>query len=357
MDKAEIRKKIAVSAAGRNNVDLVYVNTAGANDSLVFDGNSMYADKKGRLVHISRAFGEALDIIDTNADAPEVLTAFDRYADVRKALVLGLKDYAQKCGFTRAHLGLSGGIDSALVAVIAAEAFGKDRVTAFALPSRYSSEGSLRDAGELASRLGIEYRVLPIEPVFQSFLSSLEPHMDNRPPDLTEENLQARIRGLMLMSYSNKFGSMLLTTGNKSELATGYCTLYGDMCGALAVIGDLFKTEVFELCRHINREKEIIPPEIISKPPSAELRPDQRDEDSLMPYNLLDKILSYYIIDNYTLDEITEKGFKRDEVKRILSLVGKMEYKRRQAPPVIKVSSRAFGSGRRMPIARKYFEV
>jgi NAD+ synthase (glutamine-hydrolysing) len=225
------------------------------------------------------------------------------------------------------------------------------------LPSRYSSQGSLDDASKLAERLGVQLETLPIEQIFSSFLLSLEPVFLGRQPDIAEENLQARIRGTLLMAYSNKFGSLLLATGNKSELATGYCTLYGDMNGGLAVIGDLFKTEVYELARYINSSGDLIPESVISKPPSAELRPDQRDDDSLPPYDALDRVLSLYLLENLTLEEIVAKGLPKDVVSQVLRMVGRAEYKRRQAPPVLKVSSRAFGTGRRMPIARHIFEV
>ncbi len=281
---------------------------------------------------------------------------------VRRALVLGLRDYVEKCGFERVHLGLSGGIDSALVAALAVEAFGSERVKGFAMPSRYSSEGSITDSEALAESLGIELGTIPIERLFAETLESMEPFFGGREADVAEENIQARIRGMLMMAYSNKWGSLLLTTGNKSELATGYCTLYGDMCGGVSVIGDLFKVEVFALCRHINEEslrsggKEIIPESIITKPPSAELRDNQKDEDSLPPYEVLDAILHRYLLRNESADEITAAGFDEGLVRNILTLVGRNEYKRRQAPPVLKVSPRAFGTGRRMPLARKIYE-
>jgi NAD+ synthase (glutamine-hydrolysing) len=236
------------------------------------------------------------------------------------------------------------------------KAVGPGNVTAFALPSRYSAAESEQDARALADNLGIKFDAISIESIFPTYLTTLEPHFQGRQPDITEENLQARIRGTLLMAYSNKWDSLLLATGNKSELATGYCTLYGDMCGGLAVIGDLLKTEVYGLARHINREKEIIPQSIITKAPSAELRPDQTDQDSLPPYEELDQVLTHYVIDNLTKEEIVKKGFDDALVTEILRLVGRAEYKRRQAPPVLKVSPRAFGTGRRMPIARKIYE-
>ncbi|MDR3302691.1 MAG: NAD(+) synthase [Spirochaetaceae bacterium] len=273
------------------------------------------------------------------------------------ALVMGIREYMGKCGFTRAHLGLSGGIDSALVAYLAVRAVGKENVVAMSMPSRFSSQGSKDDAKELAEILGCRYEVLPIEGVFTAFLSTLGGVFEGRPFDIAEENLQARVRGSLLMGFSNKWNSMLLTTGNKSELAMGYCTLYGDMNGALGPIGDLFKTEVFALCRRINeRGALVIPPAIIEKPPSAELRANQKDEDSLPPYELLDEILKLYLFNNLCAEEIAERGFDRELAGSIIKMVARAEFKRRQAPPVLKVSPRAFGMGRRMPIARAVYE-
>jgi NAD+ synthase (glutamine-hydrolysing) len=269
----------------------------------------------------------------------------------------------EKCGFTRAHLGLSGGIDSALAAYLAVQAIGPDKVAGFSMPSRYSSQGSKDDAADLAKNLGCSYDILPIEPVFTGFLATLKGVFQDRPFDLAEENLQARIRGTLMMAYSNKFGSMLLTTGNKSELAMGYCTLYGDMCGALAPIGDLFKTEVFALCRRINEKSTaagkgaVIPEAILTKPPSAELRPDQKDQDSLPPYEDLDQILKLYLFENLSKDEIAERGWNAELAGQIIKTAARAEFKRRQAPPVLKVSPRAFGMGRRMPIARVIYEM
>ncbi|MDR0451001.1 MAG: NAD(+) synthase, partial [Treponema sp.] len=263
------------------------------------------------------------------------------------------------------HLALSGGIDSALVAYLGVKAVGPDRIACFSLPSRFSSQGSRDDAAELAANLGCRYETLSIEPVFASFLSALEGVFEKRPFDIAEENLQARIRGTLMMAFSNKFGSMLLTTGNKSELAMGYCTLYGDMNGALGPIGDLFKTEVFALCRRINERSPglaggsgiIIPQAIIDKPPSAELRPNQKDQDSLPPYEVLDQILKLYLYANLAKDEIAKQGWDGDLAGRIIRTVARAEFKRRQAPPVLKVSPRAFGMGRRMPIARAVYEI
>jgi NAD+ synthase (glutamine-hydrolysing) len=353
-----------LSRIGRNGgVPVVYVNMVGGNDNLIFDGASMLVSAKGELLHSSPAWEESLEIIDPDDDTGPLLDLPEEGMEaVRKALVLGLRDYVEKCGFRQVHLGLSGGVDSALVAALAVEAFGSERVKGFAMPSRYSSEGSRTDAEALASSLGIELDTIPIEPLFSAALSSMEPFFGGREADVAEENIQARIRGMLMMAYSNKWGSLLLTTGNKSELATGYCTLYGDMCGGISVIGDLFKVEVFALCRHINEVSlrsggtEIIPDSIITKPPSAELRDNQKDEDSLPPYDVLDAILHRYLLRNESADEIIAAGFDEALVRRILTLVGRNEYKRRQAPPVLKVSARAFGTGRRMPLARKIHE-
>ncbi|MDR0389455.1 MAG: NAD+ synthase [Spirochaetaceae bacterium] len=279
------------------------------------------------------------------------------------ALVMGIRGYMKKCGFTRAHVGLSGGIDSALVAYLAVRAVGADKVVCFGMPSRFSSQGSKDDAERLAANLGCRFEILPIEGPFEAFLKTLAGVFEERPFDLAEENLQARIRGTLLMAYSNKFGSMLLTTGNKSELAMGYCTLYGDMNGALGPIGDLFKTEVFALCRRINRrirsggETPPIPEAILTKAPSAELRPNQKDQDSLPPYEILDEVLKLYLFENKSKKEIIEKGWDPELAARVIKTVARAEFKRRQAPPVLKVSPRAFGMGRRMPIARYIYEV
>ncbi|MFO8043225.1 MAG: NAD(+) synthase, partial [Alkalispirochaeta sp.] len=275
---------------------------------------------------------------------------------LERALILGLRDYLAKTGFSKVHLGLSGGIDSAVVAVIAARAVGAENVKVFLMPSQYSSSGSVTDSEQLARNLEVAYRTLPILPVYDAFAELLQEEFAGTEPGIAEENIQARTRGNLLMAWSNKFGSLTLTTGNKSELAVGYCTLYGDMSGGLGVIGDLLKTEVYALARHFNRDEEVIPEEIITKPPSAELRPDQKDEDSLPSYDILDGILHRYLILNQTYPQIVDAGFDAEIVSHILHLVGRSEYKRRQAPPVLKVSPRAFGNGRRMPIARTIFE-
>jgi len=355
--KQELRMGLLEKIGQASGVPAVYVNMVGGNDNLVFDGCSMITDSEGRLIKCAREFSEDYLIFDSEAlHQPVKFPSTSENEKLRKALVLGVRDYAEKCGFTRVHLGLSGGIDSALVAVIAAQALGPENVHSFALPSRYSSEGSESDARQLAANLGIGYDILPIEEPFKAVLGVLEPVFAGKEPDVAEENIQARIRGMLLMAYSNKFNSLLLTTGNKSELATGYCTLYGDMAGGLAVIGDLLKVQVYEVCEHINSAEEVIPQNILDKPPSAELRPDQTDQDSLPEYEVLDDILKQYVLENKSAVEISHSGYDVETVREVLKLVGRNEYKRRQAPPVLKVSTRAFGTGRRMPIARNIYE-
>ncbi|MDR2633261.1 MAG: NAD+ synthase [Treponema sp.] len=388
--KLKVRRALAERICVRGNIPLVYINAVGANDSIIFDGRSFIVappetlregSVKGRLLKLSaKAFEEDLLTWDSSAPGRSVVykgeAAEIEHQDpfnvgltrqeldvLEAALVMGIREYMDKCGFTKAHLGLSGGIDSALVAYLAVQAVGKDKVVCFSMPSRFSSPGSKEDAGELAARLGCRYVSLPIEMVYTGFLATLEEVFEGRPFDVAEENLQARIRGTLLMAFSNKFDSMLLTTGNKSELAMGYCTLYGDMDGALGPIGDLFKTEVFALCRRINEKalaaqgRMIIPEEILTKAPSAELRFNQKDEDSLPPYEKLDTILKLYLFENLSKDEIMERGFDGDLSGWIIKTVARAEFKRRQAPPVLKVSPRAFGMGRRMPIAREVYEV
>jgi NAD+ synthase (glutamine-hydrolysing) len=355
--KPEIRLSLLASIGKSSGVPVVYVNMVGGNDNLVFDGGSMVTGPSGELVLRCTPFAEDLRVVDTDRLPPPTRLDTDTERDLEQALVLGTRDYLAKSGFERVHLGLSGGIDSALVAVLAAKAVGPERVKAFSLPSRYSSDGSKSDAAELARRVGIRLETLPIEEVFRASLGTLEQLFAGTSPGLAEENLQARVRGLLLMAYSNKFSSILLATGNKSELATGYCTLYGDMNGGLAVIGDLFKTEVYRLARSINaRDGNPIPEPILTKAPSAELKPDQTDQDTLPPYDVLDEILTLYVIDNMTARDIVAKGYEPALVRRVLTMVGAAEYKRRQAPPVLKVSRRAFGTGRRVPIARRIYE-
>ena len=337
-------------------VPVVQVNMVGGNDELIFDGRSLVCDASGTVISQGPAFREAAWVVDLGVKgqiekpAPHAV----REEQIYQALTLGIRDYVGKCGFKSVALGLSGGIDSALVAVLAVEALGKDAVHSYAMPSRYSSHGSLQDAETLALRLGIDHRVIPIERPFLAMEKELSPIFEGRPLDATEENIQSRLRGLTLMAISNKFGHLILTTGNKSEMAVGYCTLYGDMCGALAPIADLTKTEIYALARWINRSGEIIPSNSISKPPSAELRPDQTDQDSLPPYTVLDQILQLYVVDHRSKEEIVEAGFDAAIVADVLNKLTFSEYKRRQAAPGLKVSPLAFGTGRRIPVAQKF---
>ncbi len=362
--KNEFRKKLFAHQARRWKVPIVYVNQVGGNDDLVFDGNSIVFDKNGEILAQAKDFEEDLLIVEVgpNAKPPASHPQLPRtgIASVHAALVLGLRDYCKKCGFKSAVLGLSGGIDSAVVAALAAEALGPQNVTGISLPSRFSSDHSRSDAQILAERLGIHYQSIPIEDAHAAMEKSLSSLFAGTTPGLAEENLQARIRGNLLMALSNKFGHLLLTTGNKSEVATGYCTLYGDMCGGLAVISDVPKMMVYDLARHINALAEgqgragPIPENTITKPPSAELRPNQTDQDSLPPYDVLDAILERYVEQEKSPREIVREGFDEAIVLKVARLVDFAEYKRKQMPPGLKVTSRAFGTGRRMPIAQRY---
>lgn len=351
-----IRQEILSSLSKRYQIPTVLVNSIGGSDDLIFDGGSLVVNPQGIIQSRGREFVEDLVVTDTNSHNEENCD-IEPLSDLEakyKALVLGTSDYLRKCGFKKALVGLSGGIDSALVAVIGAEAVGKDNMKAVLMPSKYSSKGSITDSEKLAKNLGISHSKIPIEQILSTYLSDLEPILGDTYLGVTEENLQARIRGNILMAISNKKGNLLLTTGNKSELATGYCTLYGDMAGGLAVISDLSKSDVYKLSRYINRNKETIPREIIDKPPSAELRLDQVDTDSLPPYELLDKILEDNIVNKADNKDLINNGFDAELVARILRMVKLNEYKRRQAPPGLKVTSKAFGFGRRMPIAQRW---
>jgi NAD+ synthase (glutamine-hydrolysing) len=404
--KLETRLRLARSKAREGGIPVLYCNAVGSNDSLVFDGRSFVVDPTGKplafcgwdesfLVFDSETMktagcaktipyapeavkldGDKLEggkqegaksegkkpaasgpaILNERADSSTVVE------ELHRAIIVGIQGYMGKSGFTKACLGLSGGIDSAIVAALAAEALGPENVRCIAMPSRFSSEGSINDSVELCRRLGMALERLPIETPFKAYLDLLAVPFAGRPFDLAEENLQARIRGTLLMAWSNKFNALLLTTGNKSELAAGYCTLYGDMCGALAPIGDLYKTEVYDLARHMNTlaraegRPEPIPLPIIDKAPSAELRQDQKDQDSLPPYEVLDGMLRLYIEDNASLDAIVAAGFDRELASKVLAMVARAEYKRRQAAPAIKVSKRAFGIGRRLPLTRQIHE-
>jgi NAD+ synthase (glutamine-hydrolysing) len=361
--KLATRLKLAAGNAKQGGIPVLYCNAVGANDSLVFDGRSFAIGPSGKPAAMCGWEEEILSIDTENLDSGARIVVESGVEEMHRALVAGIRGYMGKCGFSKACLGLSGGIDSALVAVLAAEAIGAENITCITMPSRFSSDGSVNDSIELCRRGSIRLERLPIEAPFTAFLDLLSGPFAGKPFDLAEENLQARIRGNILMAWSNKFGCLLLTTGNKSELAAGYCTLYGDMCGALAVIGDLYKTEVYALSRHLNAlaaargEIEPIPVPSIEKAPSAELRLNQKDQDSLPEYELLDGVLRLYIEENQGFDEITAKGFDPGLVQKVLRLTAGAEYKRRQAAPVIKVSRRAFGIGRRLPLARCSHEV
>jgi NAD+ synthase/NAD+ synthase (glutamine-hydrolysing) len=348
------REQLLAHLARKYGVWALYANQVGANDDLIFDGRSLAFAPDGTCVARAAGFVEDTLIVDTGAPvAPAPPTDEPLEAEVFAALVLGVRDYARKCGFSRALLGLSGGIDSALTAVIAAEALGREHVTGVLMPSPFSSEGSLIDARDLAATLGIGTYTLPIGGVMDAFEGVLAEPFAGRPRDVTEENLQARIRGTLLMALSNKTGALLLTTGNKSELATGYCTLYGDMNGALAVIADVYKTLVYRLSRWVNRAGVIIPESSIAKAPSAELRPDQTDQDSLPPYDVLDALLARHIEGYADARTLEADGFDPATIRKVLHLVRLSEFKRKQAAPVLKVTSRAFGTGWRMPIAQR----
>ena len=354
LGKDAMRREMLSSLAARTKVPFVYCNAIGGNDELVFDGASLVFDGAGRLLAQGEMFREDFIVIDTDAATPIEPPHFAEEEKLYRALVVGLRDYMHKCGFKSAVLGLSGGIDSAITAVIAVDALGKENVRGVSLPSQYSSQGSLDDARIIADNLGIQYDVIPIQPMFVAAKGQLAEVFAGRAEDTAEENIQARLRAVILMAMSNKFGSLLLTTGNKSELAVGYCTLYGDMCGGLAVISDVPKTTVYRLSEWINRDREIIPRDTITKPPSAELRPDQTDQDSLPPYDVLDAILDAYVVEGKSRATIVEAGFEKATVDRIVRLIDMNEYKRRQAAPGLKVTSKAFGVGRRMPIAQRY---
>ena len=358
-EKIQLRYDMLKTIATKRGIPVAYVNHVGGNDQLLFDGSSLAFNARGELAARARAFAQDMVIFDTRDGAQDIHPAPESETEeIYQALCLGVRDYVQKCGFKKVLVGLSGGIDSSLVATLAADSLGPENVLGVGMPGPYSSPGSIRDAEALARNLGIEFRVIPITPVFESYLETLDPAFDSAPRDVTEENIQARIRGNILMALSNKFGSLLLTTGNKSELAVGYCTLYGDMAGGLAAIADVPKTTVYSLARYVNRSAERIPQACLEKPPSAELRPNQTDQDSLPPYDVLDAILKAYIEDNRGVDEIATDLLHMDPslVRRTVRMVNAAEYKRQQAPPTLKVTAKAFGMGRRFPIAQKFYE-
>ena len=357
-EKTQLRYDMLKAIAVTRHIPVVYVNQVGGNDQLVFDGSSMGFNAKGELCARARSFEEDLVIFDTSGGHFEVHSAPASETEaVYQALRLGVHDYVVKCGFQKVIVGLSGGIDSSLVATLAADALGPENVTGVGMPGPYSSPGSIRDAEVLARNLHIDFRIIPITPIFEAYLTALDPAFEGRPRDVTEENIQARVRGNILMALSNKLGSLVLSTGNKSELAAGYCTLYGDMAGGLAAIADVPKIMVYDLARYVNRNGERIPQACLEKPPSAELRPNQTDQDTLPPYEVLDAILKDYIEDALSSQEIAQKHrFDISMVRDTIRKVDGAEYKRQQAPPTLKVTAKAFGMGRRYPIAQKYSE-
>lgn len=356
--KERQRLEMIQRVAQDEKVPLAQVNAVGAQDELIFDGHSAGLDSQGRLIALGRGFAEDILVVDFHPSEAGSIRAEPwfpgREAQLFSALSLGVRDYVRKCGFKSVVLGLSGGIDSALVAVVAADALGAENVLGVSMPARYSSHGSLTDAEKLVKNLGIRYETLPIEPAFQAMEQQLAGVFAQLPPNEAEENIQSRLRGVTLMALSNKFGSLVLTTGNKSEMAVGYCTLYGDMNGALAPIADVLKTDVYQIARWVNRDREIIPADTLSKPPSAELRPNQRDQDSLPPYEELDAILDLYVVKNLSKAAIIARGFNGAVVNDVVNKINFSEYKRRQAAPGLKVSPRAFGMGRRIPVAQRF---
>ena len=354
LGKLDSRRAMLGDIAREALVPVVYCNSVGGNDQLIFDGHSLVVDVSGDVIAQMRGFEEECRVVDVFAGGEVEIIPSSDSEQLYQALVLGLRDYVHKCGFSSVCLGLSGGIDSALTAVIAADALGPENVHGLTMPSPYSSDGSVRDSFDLAKKLGIRCDEIPISEVFESVKKTMSPLFEGRKEDVTEENMQARIRGLLLMALSNKDNHLLLTTGNKSELAVGYCTIYGDMCGGLAIISDLPKTWVFEVARWVNRDEERIPWNTIEKPPSAELRPDQKDQDTLPEYDVLDAILELYVEQQLGAEEIVERGFDETMVRWIQRRVDLNEWKRQQAAPGIRVTSKAFGIGRRMPIVQRF---
>jgi NAD+ synthase (glutamine-hydrolysing) len=353
MYKAQVRYRMLLGHVQKHRVPLLYVNLVGGNDDLLFDGNSLAFGHAGNLIAQGKSFCEDLLLVDPESALDLTYREAEPMQNLFEVLVMGTRDYARKCGFKSAVLGLSGGIDSAVTACIAAAALGPENVRGVSMPSVYSAQTSHDDAHCLAQNLGIGFKVIPIQPLFHAYRSALAPVFAGLPDDTTEENLQARIRGNLLMALSNKFGYLVLSTGNKSELGVGYCTLYGDMAGGLAVISDVPKTEVYQLAAYINRAVEIIPVSTLQRAPTAELRPHQTDQDSLPEYEILDAILRLIVEEQLSVDAAVARGYPRATVEEVAKMIARSEYKRQQAAPGLKVSSRAFGSGRRMPIAKK----
>jgi NAD+ synthase (glutamine-hydrolysing) len=355
LGKRELRRQMLATIARDNKVPVLFVNQVGGNDSLIFDGSSMVIAPDGRIVAQAKSFEEDLVLFDSETmqgDMHEQIAV--GIPSAFAALALGTRDYVRKCGFSKVVIGLSGGIDSALTAAIAADALGKENVTGIAMPSQYSSEHSIKDARELACKLGIRFEVIAIGDIFAGYRKALGQLFAGMPEDVAEENIQSRIRGNILMAFSNKFGALVLTTGNKSEVGVGYCTLYGDMVGGLGVISDVPKTMVYDLSRYVNSLKQVIPQSTIDKPPSAELRPGQKDSDTLPPYEVLDNILEDYVEDYRTAEQIAaDRGYEVRLVRDIIRMIERSEYKRQQAAPGLKITPKAFGLGRRFPIAQK----
>jgi len=353
--KQRMRRQMLGTSARRHGVPLLYVNLVGGNDQIIFDGRSLAIDAEGRVVAQGAAFEEDLLVVQIDQlGGREPPPDIDPVEELWGALVLGLRDYARKCGFGGSVLGLSGGVDSALTAAIAAEALGPRNVTALFMPTRFSSERSRRDAEAVAANLGVGLHCIPIEDLRTGMEEALAPFFEGTQRGAAEENIQARMRGTIVMAFANKYGLLPLATGNKSELAVGYCTLYGDMVGGLAVIGDVPKTMVYRLSRHANRRREVIPQAVLDRPPSAELKPDQTDQDVLPPYEVLDPILNLYIEQNLELDRIVQEGFEPETVRAVLGMVDRAEFKRRQAPITLRVTHKAFGLGRRLPVAQNW---
>lgn len=355
LGKEETRFRLAKNHARKHGIPFMLVNQVGGNDELVFDGRSLFLDGKGEPVATCPAFKEHWQQVDSGAaGVPGLYRPQDQVETACQAMVLGIRDYLYKTGFSRALLGLSGGIDSAVVCWLAVEALGRENVLGITMPSPYSSPGSVEDSRALAENLGIAFKEIPITNIYQSYRDTLSGHFQGGEEGVTEENIQARARGNILMAFSNKYGGLVLVTGNKSEIAVGYCTLYGDMAGGLSPLADVPKTMVYEVARYINREREIIPRRTLEKPPSAELRPGQLDQDTLPPYPLLDQVLAYYVEEGLSREEIINKGFAADMVNWVVRQVNLNEYKRKQAAPGLKITSKAFGVGRRMPLAARY---
>lgn len=356
MGKVEARNRLLTKTVLKYKVPLIYLNLVGGNDDLIFDGSSFVLNAEGSFCLKMKSFSEDLQIIDTDQLTSKSFKEEKEIERVRKALVLGTSDYMKKCGFKKAVIGLSGGIDSSLVALIAAEACGPENVLGISLPSPFSSKSSIDDAKKLAKKLKIKYRMISIDKIFDSYLKTLKWKLSRKKVDISIQNIQARIRGNLLMAQANREGYLLLSTGNKSELSVGYCTLYGDMAGGLAVISDLPKTSVYQLAREMNKKHQAIPESVFIKAPSAELAPNQKDEDDLPPYEILDEILKRYIEENQGVDEIVQAGYSKNLVQSVIRRVDQNEYKREQSPPGLRVTSKAFGYGRRFPLTNGYRE-